>query len=217
MTGQVGRLHEPVGGVLAAALAVALAVSAASTARAAASPDAHDRALAATLIAKAKTFQKLGGATSQGASSSLEHCPAFKKDPQKALSAFFLLIPVFLAEVVHDYGPQISDLRDSLDGMHPDSPLFRSWLTAESGSLSLLLQFDNHGKKVDLCEAANVLLAKTPSDADVYRVTGLHLATIGRLFSSKASASLQKLNPQMQKFFVAAGLSAADAKTLTSS
>jgi hypothetical protein len=101
--------------------------------------------------------------------------------------------------------------------MHPDSPLFARWLSAEASSLSLLLQFDNHGKKVDLCAAASVLLDKKSGDADVYRVTGLHLTTIAQLFSSKASATLQKLNPQMQKFFVAAGLSPAGAKTLTSS
>ena len=62
---------------------------------------------------------------------------------------------MFLTEIVNDYGPQIRDLRATVVAMHPHSPLFRRWLTAEAQTFSLLLQFDNHGKKVDLCQAAD--------------------------------------------------------------
>ena len=180
-------------------------------------PDAHDRGLAAKLNAQAKTFRGIAGGTSKQSQDSLDNCAAFKKNPSAAFSAFFLLIPVFLAEVVNEYGPQIRALRASVATMHPDAPLFRKWLTAEIGSLDLLLGFDNHGKKVDLCMAAQVLLDKKSTDGDIYRVTGLHGTAIAQLFANKSSEALKTLNPQMRKFFVAAGLSAADAKTLTSS
>jgi len=199
------------------AVAAAALIAAGAAQAAAPAPDAHDRALAAQLNAKAKTFHSITGATSPSSQSSLDKCPAFKKKPADALSAFFLLIPVFLADVVNEYGPQIRDLRDTIGTMHPDSPLFRRWLTAQEGNLALLLQFDNHGKKVDLCAAAAVLLDRKSTDADIVRVTGFHATAIAQLFSNKTSAAVSKLNPQMRAFFVAAGLSPADAKTLTTS
>jgi hypothetical protein len=199
-------------------VAALAAVLLAAQARAAApSPDAHDRALAAQLNARAKTFRNIASATSQQSQDSLDRCPVFRKNPQDALSAFFLLIPVFLSEIVNDYGSEITDLRDAMTAMSPDSPLFRKWLTAETGNLTLLLQFDNHGKKVDLCKAAAVLLDTKSTGDDIFHVTGLRTTVIAQLFSNEASAAVTKLNPQMRPFLVAAGLSAADAKTLTSS
>ena len=79
--------------------------------------------------------------------------------------------------------------------MHPHSPLFRRWLAAEGQNFSLLLRFDNHGKKVDLCTAVKVLLDKTSTDADVYRVIGIHTALIGRLFGSTAVADPDEAQP----------------------
>ncbi len=136
---------------------------------------------------------------------------------KQAFTALFLLVPVFLAEVVNEYGPQIRDLQATIGAMHPHSPLFRQWLAAESQAVGLMLQFDNHGKKVDYCEAAKVLLAKGSTDADIYRVTGLHAVMLAKLFGSKASSTVTRLNPSMRAFFVAAGLSAAQAQALTSS
>jgi hypothetical protein len=191
-------------------------VLAAAAAAATARPDAHDRALAAVLNAKVTTFRNIAAGTQTGGNS-LQKCAQFKKDPQLALGAVFVLIPVFLTEIVNDYGNEIRDLRETVVTMHPHSPLFRRWLTAEGQTFSLLLQFDNHGKKVDLCRAAAVLLNKRSTDADIYRVTGIHTALIGRLFGSTASQTVNTLNPKMRTFFVAAGLKPADAKILTSS
>jgi hypothetical protein len=178
-------------------------------------PDAHDRALAAELNEKVTTFRNIAAGTENGGSS-LQKCAQFKNDPQQALGAVFVLIPVFLTQIVNDYGPEIRDLRDTVASMRPHSPLFARWLDAEGQTFSLLLQFDNHGKKVNLCRAAKVLLDQRSTDADIYRVIGIHTVLIGRLFGSTASQTVSKLNPQMRTFFVAAGLTPSDAKILTS-
>jgi hypothetical protein len=198
------------------ACAALTALALAGTADAAAArPDAHDRALAAALNAKVTTFRNIAAGTANG-DDSLQKCAQFKNDPQQALGAMFVLIPVFLTEIVNDYGPEIRDLHATVVAMRPHSPLFHRWLTAEGQTFSLLLQFDNHGKKVDLCRAAAVLLDKRSTDADIYRTIGIHTVLIGRLFGSTASETVNKLNPQMRTFFVAAGLKPADAKILTS-
>jgi hypothetical protein len=178
-------------------------------------PDAHDRALAAELNEKVTTFRNIAAGTENGGNS-LQKCAQFKNDPQQALGAVFVLIPVFLTQIVNDYGPEIRDLRGTVASMHPHSPLFARWLDAEGQTFSLLLQFDNHGKKVNLCQAAKVLLDQRSTDADIYRVIGIHTVLIGRLFGSTASQTVSKLNPQMRTFFVAAGLNPDDAKILTS-
>jgi hypothetical protein len=100
--------------------------------------------------------------------------------------------------------------------MHPHSTLFRKWAAAEASNFGLILQFDNHGQKIDLCESATVMLDKKSTAADVHRVLGIDPSLIAKLFSSSSSSAATKLDPQMEKFFVAAGLSAKDAKTLTS-
>jgi len=198
-----------------AALVTLAALAFAGAAAGAAKPDAHDRTLAAQLNDKVTTFRSIAAGTQNGGNS-LEKCAQFKNDPQQALGAVFVLIPVFLAEIVNDYGPQIRALRATVAAMHPHAPLFRRWLTAEGQTFSLLLQFDNHGKKVDLCRAAAVLLNKRSTDADIYRTIGIHTVLIGRLFGSTSSQTVSRLNPQMRAFFVAAGLKPADAKILTS-
>jgi hypothetical protein len=117
---------------------------------------------------------------------------------------------------VNDYGPQLRELQQMLLGMNPHAGLFRRWTAAEAKSFGLLLRFDNHGKKIDLCDAATVMLDKKSTPADVQRVLGIDPSLIAVLFRSPAGAALAGLNPQMRAFFIAAGLSKADAKILTS-
>jgi hypothetical protein len=181
-------------------------------------PDAHDRALARALDAKVKTFRAIAKQTGQSDSlqKSLDQCSLLKKDPSQALGVFFALIPAFLAELVNDFGPQMRGLHVSLLGMHPHSVLFRKWTAAEGQDLALILKFDNHGKKIDLCKAAAVMLDKKTTPADIRRVIGIDPALIALVFQSPVSKTLTDLNPKMRAFFAAAGLSKADARTLTS-
>jgi hypothetical protein len=201
--------------VVVAALA---ALTAGATRAAAPKPDAHDRALAKALDAKVKTFQKIVAQSGANDSfqRSLDKCPVMKKDPSQEFAAAFALLPVVLIEIVNDYGPQLRDLRQTLLAMHPHSSLFSRWTTGVAGYFARILQFDNHGKKVDLCEAATVMLDKKSTAADLQRVLGIDPSLIAKLFQSPASSAPTKLATQMQRFFVAAGLSAKDAKTLTS-
>jgi hypothetical protein len=203
--------------VAVAAGLVALALSVAASG-AAPRPDAHDRALASQLSAEVTTFKQLSSGTKDNSlQTSLDKCAFIKKHPKDAFGAIFALIPVLLIEVVKDYGPQLRTVRSSIGGMHPDSPLFAQWLTAEGNDLSLILEFDNHGKKIDLCEAATLLLDKKTTAADVHRVLGIDPALLGKIFSSPASSKLENLNPKMRAFLIAAGVSRKNAAALTSS
>ena len=198
------------------ALGLALASSTAATA-AAPRPDAHDRGLAALLRAKVTTFQQLSGAKDNSLQTSVDRCAFLKKNPKDAFGAIFALVPVVLIEAVNEYGPQLRSLRASIVGMHPDSPLFAQWLWVLGNDLSLFLEFDNHGKKIDLCAAATLLLNKKTTAADVQRVLGIDPALLGKIFSSPVSSKLEKLNPRMRTFLIAAGVSRKNAATLTSS
>ncbi len=200
--------------VCAAVAALAASAAAATAPR----PDGHDRALALSLDAKVKTFREIAKQTGQSdrLQSSLDRCPLLKKDPSQAFAAFFALVPALLAELVNEYGPQLRDIHETLLAMHPHSAVFRRWTTAEGQSIALMLKFDNHGKKVDLCQAATLLLAKKTTAADVRRVIGIDPTLIAQLFQSPASKTLTSLDPKMLTFFVAAGVPKADAKTLTS-
>jgi hypothetical protein len=201
--------------VLAVALAALLSGSALA---ASAKPDAHDRALAQALDHKVQTFRDVAKQTGQSdtVQKSLDKCPLLKKDPSQAFAAVFALIPALLAELVNDFGPQLRDLHQTVLSMKPHSPLFSQWAAAEAQDFGLILKFDNHGKKIDLCEAATVMLDKKSTAADIHRVIGIDPRLIALIFQSPVTARLQKLNPKMRTFFVAAGLSKADAKTLTS-
>jgi hypothetical protein len=196
---------------------LALVLAAAAPA-AAPRPDAHDRALARHLDAKVKTFRDIASQTggANDLKQSLNRCPLLKKDPGQAFAALFALLPALMTQLVNDYGPQLRDLHGTMARMHPHSKLFRSWLGAEGQSLALILRFDNRGKKIDLCEAATVMLDKKTTAADIQRTLGIDPALIAELFQSSASAKLTKLDPPMRTFLVRAGLSKADAKTLTS-
>ncbi len=204
--------------VAALAALTLLAASTATALGAAAKPDSHDRALAAILDARVRTFQKIAAQTKSdsGVQKSLDKCPYIEKNPKQAFAALFALIPVLLIGVVNEDGPQLTALRDTLAGMHPDSPLFGQWLTAEASDLSLVLEFDNHGKKVDVCAAASVLLAKNTTAANVRRVLGIDPTLIAKLFTSPVASNLEKLNPKVRPFLIAAGVPRKDAGTLTS-
>jgi hypothetical protein len=200
--------------------AIVLALAVATTAGAAAAkPDAHDRALAAQLNAKVTTFGAIVGQTGENSliKSELKNCAPFKtKDPSKAFAAAFALLPGLMVRLVDDYKPQITDLVHTVEAMHPDSPLFRRWTAALGTSYSLVLEFDNHGQKIDLCRATTVILDQHSTAADYQRALGVNPALVAQLFQSTASATVTTLDQQMRSFFVAAGLSAKHATALTS-
>jgi hypothetical protein len=199
--------------VLLAALVLAGAASAATL-----QPDSHDRMLVQQLAAKVASFKSVA-ATENDKSDILNRCSAFKNDPAQAFAAAFVLLPALIVDIVNKYKPQLQDVRDTLAAMHPDSMLFEQWLHAESQSFDLLLQFDNHGKKIDYCKAAQVMLSKHATAADIRDVLGLDPALVAKLFGSgaqDASAALKRLNPEMRKFFVAGGLTLRQATALTS-
>lgn len=205
---------------LGCAAAAALGTVASAAAKAA-PPNAHDRALIAKLDAKVTAFRTI--AASKGddkkINDSLKNCAALNKDPSQAFAAVFALLPALLADLVNEYRPELTEVRDTLTGLHPDSPLFRRWATAEAQGLNLILRFDNHGKKIDYCAAAGVLLNKKSTPLQIRDALGVDPALIATLFSSatsKQSATLKRLNPQMRAFFRAGGVSAKNATALTS-
>jgi hypothetical protein len=206
--------------LVTALAAVSLLSASAAAAAATTPPDTHDRALIVQLAAKVTTFQKLAATTSNDSrlQKSLDTCPALKKDPSMAFAAIIVLLPVLLIDVVNQAKPQLVDLRDSLAGMGAHQPQFRQWLSAEQQNIGLILAFDNHGKKIDYCKAATVMLAKHSTAQDIRDVLGVGPEVIAKMFESSptsASAKLKRLNPPMRRFFVAAGLTPKMAKTLT--
>jgi hypothetical protein len=197
---------------------VCLAVLALSgTAAAAVGPDAHDRALVKQLGDKIAALKSVVSKQSD-TNNLLDNCPAFKKNPSQAFAAAFVLLPAVLVDAVNRYKPQLQDVRSTLAGMHADSPLFRQWLTAEAQSIDLILQFDNHGKTIDYCKAAQVMLSKKSTPTDIKNVLGIDPALIAKLFQGAAQGPgtlLTKLKPQMRAFFVAGGLTPKQAQELT--
>ena len=209
--GRQASLLRVTGAVLALAFAVAVPALAAST-----KPDTHDRALVRQLDRKVSAFRAIAGKGGSNETTTLDSCPYLKKHPKQAFAAAFALLPALLAELVNTYKPEIVGLQSTLTSLHPDSPLFTQWLSAMNDDFSLILSFDNHGKKIDLCHAAVVMLDKKSTAADIKRVTGLDPGLFSTLFTSPVTAKLTKLNSQMDTFFIQAGLSAKDAGTLTS-
>jgi hypothetical protein len=206
-----------------AALLVVLGLVLAGAASAATPrPDAHDRALAAQLAAKVAALRAISQKTSEDPleSAALKRCPAMKKDPAQAFAAVFALVPVLLIDTVNQYRPQLSSLRDSLARMDPDAPVFARYLALVRESLGIILRFDNHGKKIDYCQALTVLLDKKATPAQVEAVLGVDPSRLSSLSGGRARAvskSLEKLEPAMRAFFVAAGLPPKTAATLASS
>ena len=191
----------------------------AAGAAAAARPDAHDRVLVHRLQAEANAFAALASRAGNE-DPALEKCSFMKtKDAAKAFAAAFAVLPALIVQIVGEYKPQFTELRQVLAGMHPDSRLFAKWIAAERQNLGLLLRFDNGGKPIDLCKAGEVMLSKSSTAADVRAVLGIDPALVAKLFTSNQSGSqstIARLNPQMRTFFVQAGLSAKAAKALTS-
>jgi hypothetical protein len=202
-----------------AAAAVVTAVLAGSAAAAVWKPDHHDRVLAAQLATKALAFKKLAGddRAAKALQKSLTTCPAFKGNGTKAFAAAFASIPVLMIYIVQHYDAQLHELQAAFTSMRADSPLFARWLSLQGKSVALILKFDTHGKPVDGCKATTVLLDKKSTRAQISRALGgLDPSLIVDLFQSKVNSELTAMGPKMQSFFVAAGLSKADAKAMTS-
>ncbi len=202
-------------------VAVAVLSSSAAIARGATPrPDSHDRALISRLAAKVSSFQAIAAKTSDDSAleKSLDNCPAFKKDPSNLFAAVVALLPALLIEVVNEAKPQLVQLRDLVAGMDAHAPLFDRWLAAEADSFRLILRFDNHGKKIDYCKAATVMLAKSSTAQDIRNAFGIDPAAIAALFDtspSSVSVRLKSLNPQIRPFLVLGGLSTKMARQLT--
>ena len=205
--------------VSVAAALIAASVAAAATPK----PDPHDRALAQLLAAKVTSLQKVASASSGGdakITNELKGCKGLGKTPADGFAVVFAMLPVLLIDVVNQIRPLLLDVRDTLGAMHPHATLFRRWLAAERAGVDQILAFDNHGKKIDYCAAAKVMLAKSPKDSDVRAVLGVSLTQIKSLFSStstasRAGATVKKLNPQMRAFLLAAGVPRSVAVKLT--
>lgn len=178
-------------------------------------PDAHDRGLAVELAAKVAAFRAVAGSAGGTETTQLDKCPYLKQHPNQAFSAAITLLPALLAIVVNEYKPELLDLQATLAGMHPDSKLFARWLSTMRAQTSFILEFDNHGKKIDLCRAATVLNGKS-KPADYKRVTGLDPSLVLKLFSGSAPKPSASVNTEMKTFFLQAGLSKKDATALTS-
>jgi len=201
---------------------VVLGLTAASVAAAATpTPDAHDRALAQQLAAKVVAIQKVASA-SEGSddkiTNALKDCKGLAKTPADGFAVVFAMLPVLLIDLVNQMRPLLLDVRSTIGAMHPHAALFQRWLAGERAEIDQILAFDNHGKKIDYCAAAKVMLAKKATDAQVQAVLGMPLSRIKALFSTTASptgATLTKLNPQMRMFLIAAGVRRSVAVQLT--
>ena len=203
--------------VVALLALVAASVAAATTPK----PDAHDRALAQQLAAKVESLKKLTATSNSGddrITNELKGCKTLGKTPADSFAVFFAMLPVLLIDLVNEIRPILIDIRDTIAGMHPHNAVFRRWLAAERAGVDQTLTFDNHGKKIDYCAAAKVMLAKNPSDAQIRAVLGIDPAKIKSLFSgatTQASETVKKLNPQMRAFLIAAGVRRSVAVQLT--
>jgi len=206
--------------VLIAVVLVAFAAASAASA-AARAPDAHDRVLAQQLAAQVSSLSKLAAVSNGGGdriTRELKGCKGLGTTPGDSFSVVFAMLPVILIDAVNELRPELLQVRATIVSMRPHATLFRRWLAAERAGLDQILAFDNHGKQIDFCAAAKVMLAKRPRDADVRAVLGLSLARVKSLFSgssSAASAVATKLNPQMRAFLLAAGVRRSVAVQLT--
>ena len=233
---------RPVFFVVLVAVMTGLGLASAVAAQAAAGPDAHDRTLVAALDASVATFRDIDTAAfGANVTHAFHTCLPLEKSIIKdknnfgaALSgvftaAFDLALPVTI-NLADRYKPQLTALRSALSAMHADSPLFAQWLSTEERSLSLILQFENNGQRVNSCAAATYMqgLAKTSKTrmaavlAEFPRVVGISLdqyKALGPKFYSNSNPTdtLASLAPKTKAFFVAAGLTPTDAALLSSS
>jgi hypothetical protein len=222
---------------------VAAAASLAAVAgQAAQAPDAHDRALSATLDANVAAFRDIS-TTSFGASvtRTLHGCVPLEKgiasNAKNAGTAFAGLLTAALelalpltVDLADRYRPELVRLQTVLATMNPDSSLFAQWRSAETRSVTFILKFDNHGRLVDPCAAALYMqgLAKASKSARAAELAqfpqkvglslGQYEALAPALYSNSDPADiLSGLAPRMKAFFRAAGLSSNDAAVLSSS
>jgi len=127
-------------------------------------------------------------------------------------------MPRLLIDVVNQMRPLLLDVRATIGALHPHAVLFRRWLAGERANVDQILAFDNHGRKIDYCAAAKVMLAKNPTDAQVKAALGVPDSRIKALLSgtsSQASSTVTKLDPQMRLFLIAAGVRRSVAVQLT--
>jgi hypothetical protein len=181
------------------------------------SPDAHDRALMARLEAKVQLYAGLGS-SSAAADSKVKQCAFVKHDPSKELSASLAVVPVDVIEAVTKFKKPFLDIQRTLVAMHPHDGLFRRWVAAERAELAFLLRFDNGGKVIDVCAAAQLLMQKQPPPAEVRAALGIDPALVPQAFlrALTTKSPLSKLNPPMRVFFIAGGVSKKNAEQLTS-
>lgn len=148
----------------------------------------------------------------------LKDCKGLTNTPGDSFAVVFAMLPVLLIDVVNQLRPLLLEVRAAISAMRPHAVLFQRWLTAERAEVDQILGFDNHGKKIDYCAAAKVMLAKSATDAQVQAVLGIPLAKIKALFSTTSSpdgVTLEQLNPQMRRFLIAAGVRRSVAIQLT--
>jgi len=199
-----------------AAVAAALMLVCTASAAASASPTRHDRTLVRRLVTELNTFKSVASPSFDD--KALKGCSYLKTHPQQAF-ALFVVVPALVVNLVGEHKAELLHVRGTLAAMHPDSPLFRQWLTAQIGNFDLLLRFDNGGRHVDLCKAVTVLASQNATAAQVHALLGIDPTLVPKLFqtsSSGPSARLAKLNPRMRSFFIAAGMTPKQARALTS-
>jgi hypothetical protein len=229
--------------LLVAALSATVAGLVSATAvRAAAGPDPHDRALAEALDTRVAVFRDIdtkafGTTITHAFRGCLPLERSIVKDKSNVGAAFSgvltsaldLSLPATI-DLADRYRSQLSALRTALGTMHPDSPVFAQWLSAEVRSVGFILEFDNHGQLPDACTAATYMqaLAKTSKTgmatalAGFRREVGIDLdqykSLAPELYSNGDPAEgLSRLAAGMDAFFVAAGLTPKDAAILSSS
>lgn len=229
--------------LLAVALSAIVAGLASTVAESAATaPDPHDRVLAEALDTRVAVFRDID---TKAFGSTITHafrgCVALekgviaqKKNVGAALSgvlasALDLSLPLTI-DLADRYRSQLSALRTALKAMHPDSPLFAEWLSAELRSVGFILEFHTTGQPPDACAAATYMqslaekskTAMTSALAGFRRQVGIGLdqyeALAPELYSNRDPAeALSKLAAKIEAFFVAAGLSSQDAAVISSS
>jgi hypothetical protein len=186
----------------------------ASTASAARVPDAHDRALMAQLEAKVAEYHTVGKSTS--VDHSLEKCSFVKGDVSKAFAATIAALPAIVAQLVHRYRAAFDDIEQTLASMRPDDAVFRRWVAAMHDDVAFLIRFDNGGKKIDLCRAADAVLHNRVSEFS--QVLGLPASLVKRFLTRELGgqgAALKRLDTEMRPFLIAGGVSPEHAGEMT--
>jgi hypothetical protein len=171
----------------------------------------------ARLEAKVQLYAGIGS-PSGAADSKVKQCAFVKQDPSKEFAASFALVPVDVIESVTKLKRPLLDMQRTLVSMQPHDDLFRRWVSAERAELAFLLRFDNGGKAIDVCKAAQLLMQKQPPPAEVRAALGIDPALVPQAFlrALTTKSPLSKLNPPMRAFFIAGGVSKKNAEQLTS-